>query len=163
MVRASFEQLNAEFGFSFVLAPIPEPGRVEAELSLIERNYGAYLGLGQAWRMAGHGAMDQFRRMLLSKLRVVFENFASELELWSKTASGQVDVQLRERRKAFKRRREALERIQSAAGELERRIGELEGQEQRLRELQQRLDALVAATDSTARALPDLLARRDAA
>jgi chromosome segregation ATPase len=113
--------------------------------------------------MAGPGAMEQFRRMLLSKLRVVFENAASEIELWSKTASGQVDVQLRERRRAFKRRREALERIQSASGELERRISELESQERRLRDLQQRLDGLIAATESTARALPEMQARRDAA
>jgi Dynamin family len=163
MVQASFEQLNAEFGFSFALTPVPDPGRVKDELALIERNYGKYLGLGQAWRMAGTGGMEQFRRMLLSKLRVVFENAASEIELWSKTASAQVDLQLRERRRAFKRRREALERIQSASGELERRISELESQEQRLRELQQRLDGLVAATESTARALPEMRARRDAA
>jgi hypothetical protein len=154
MVQASFEQLNAEFGFSFALSPVPDADRVADELALIERSYARYLGLGQAWRMAGPGAMEQFRRMLLSKLRVVFENAASEIELWSKTASGQVDVQLRERRRAFKRRREALERIQSASGELERRIAELETQE---------LDGLIAATESTARALPEMLARRDAA
>jgi len=163
MVQASFEQLNAEFGFSFVLAPLPDAAAVDNDLTLIERSYGKYLGLGQAWRMAGQGAMEQFRRMLLSRLRVVFETAASELELWSKAATGQVEVQLRERRRTFARRRAALERIQSAAGELERRITELESQEHRLRDLQQRLDALVAATDSTARELPGLLARRDAA
>ena len=35
--------------------------------------------------------MEQFRRMLVSKLRVVFENASSELELWNKAASAQVD------------------------------------------------------------------------
>ena len=67
--------------------------------------------------------------MLLSKLRVVFENAAGEMELWSKGASSQVEVQLRERRRAFVRRREALQRIQSAAGELEQRISEVQAQE----------------------------------
>ena len=76
--------------------------------------------------------MEQFRRMLVSKLRVVFENASSELELWNKAVSAQVDSQLRERRKAFKRRRETLEKIQSAAGELEQRIDEIEAQDERL-------------------------------
>ena len=58
--------------------------------------------------------------MLLSKLRVVFENASGEIELWNKAASAQVDAQLRERRAGFKRRRETLERIQIAGGELER-------------------------------------------
>ena len=45
--------------------------------------------------------------MLVSKLRVVFENASGELELWNKAASAQVDSQLRERRRGFKRRRES--------------------------------------------------------
>jgi DNA repair exonuclease SbcCD ATPase subunit len=63
---------------------------------------------------------------------VVFENASAELEMWNKAASAQVDSQLRERRRAFRRRREALERIQGAASELEQRIGELESQDKRL-------------------------------
>ena len=47
--------------------------------------------------------MEQFRRMLVSKLRVVFENASGELELWNKAASAQIDSQLRERRRSFKR------------------------------------------------------------
>jgi len=72
--------------------------------------------------MAAPGFAEQFRRMLLSKLRVVFENAAGELELWSKGASSQVEVQLRERRRAYVRRRDTLQRVQSAASELEQRI-----------------------------------------
>ena len=79
------------------------------ELGRIEDNYGRYFGFGQAWRMATPGFAEQFRRMLMSKLRVVFENAAGEIELWSKAASGQVELQLRERRRAFARRREALQ------------------------------------------------------
>ena len=98
--------------------------------------------------------------MLLSKLRVVFENAAGDIEMWSKSAGVQVEQQLRERRKAFQRRREALERIQAAAGELEQRIGEVEAQDGHLRDLQQRLDRLTSETVSIALGL---LAPADAA
>ena len=89
--------------------------------------------------------MEQFRRMLVSKLRVVFENASGELELWNKTASQQVDSQLRERRRNFRRRREALERIQNAAGELEQRITEIEAQDQRVNQLLARVSELGGA------------------
>ena len=80
--------------------------------------------------------MEQFQRMLLSKLRVVFESAAGEIELWSKAASAQIESQLRERRRAFAHRHEALQRIQAAAGELEQRIAEVEPQDKRLAGLQ---------------------------
>jgi hypothetical protein len=163
MVDASFAQLNAEYGFAFQLGPLPDLTRFDAELDLIERRYGEHLTVTRAWRLAAPGASEQFRRMLLSKLRVVFETASSELEMWSKSAESQIESQLRERRHGFKRRREALERIQSAAGELEQRIGELEAQEQHLRELQHRLDALVGAIDAATHDMPELTARRDAA
>jgi hypothetical protein len=132
MLHASFSRLNAEFGFSLVVGKAPDIARFEAELDLIERSYVQYLGLTQALRLGQPAFMEQFRRMLISKLRVVFENASSDLELWNKTASSQVDAQLRDRRKTFKRRREAMERIQSAANELEQRITEIESQDQRL-------------------------------
>ena len=91
-----------------------------------------YLGLTQALRLSQPKFMEQFRRMLMSKLRVVFENASGELEMWNKSASAQVDSQLRERRRSFRRRRESLERIQAAAGELETRMAEIEAQDQRL-------------------------------
>jgi len=132
MLGASFTKLNAEFGFGLALPKDPDLARYLRELELIERNYVQYLGLTQALRLSQPKFMEQFRRMLVSKLRVVFENASGELELWSKAASAQVDSQLRERRRGFRRRREALERIQSAAGELEQRIAEIESQDQRL-------------------------------
>jgi hypothetical protein len=69
--------------------------------------------------MAAPGFAEQFRRMLTSKLRVVFENASGELEMWSKSAQSQVETQLRERRRSFTRRRDALQRVQGATGELE--------------------------------------------
>jgi Dynamin family len=151
MLEASFRQLNAEFGFAFTLGIAPDLSRYRAELDLISQNYSRYVGFSQAWRMAVPGFAEQFRRMLVSKLRVVFENAAGDIELWSKAATTQVDQQLRERRKAFQRRREALERIQAAAGELEQRIAEVEAQDEHLRDVQQRLDRGI--NDSVALAL----------
>lgn len=153
MLEASFRQLNTEYGFAFALGIAPDLGRYRAELDLIAQNYGRYVGLSQAWRLAVPGFVEQFRRMLVSKLRVVFESAATDIELWGKGASTQVEQQLRERRKAYQRRREALERIQSAGGELEQRIGEVEAQDQHLRDLQQRLDRSVSDTVSIARGM----------
>ncbi|CAD5372124.1 Dynamin family protein [Rubrivivax sp. A210] len=151
MLEASFVQLNTEFGFAFALGPVPSLHSFRGEIELIEQSYGRYLGFSQAWRMAAPGFAEQFRRMLLSKLRVVFENAAGELEMWSKAAQGQVEMQLRERRKSFSRRRDALKRVQAAAGGLELRIAEVQAQDDHLRQLQGRLDAIAADAIANAR------------
>jgi hypothetical protein len=130
MLGVSFGRLNAEFGFSLALAKGPELDRFERELAMIERNYVQYLGPTQALRLSSPRFMEQFKRMLVSRLRVVFENASGEVELWNKSASSQVDSQLRERRRSFRHRRETLERIETAASELETRISELEAQDQ---------------------------------
>jgi hypothetical protein len=143
MLEASFAALNAEYGFSLSTGSTPELGRFVRDLELIERNYVQYLGLTQALKLTQARFLEQFRRMLVSRLRVVFESASVELELWNKTASSQIDAQLRDRRRAFKRRRESLERIQSAAGELQSRLVELETQDQHTQELQQRLGELL--------------------
>jgi hypothetical protein len=135
MLQASFRQLNTDYGFALSLTRLPSLERTDRELDLIERSYVQYLGLSHALRLAEPRFMEQFRRMLLSKLRMAFENASGDIELWHKSASNQVDSQLRERRRAFKRRREGLERIQGAAGELDSRIADLEGQDQRLQQL----------------------------
>jgi hypothetical protein len=154
MLGASFGRLNAEFGFSLAMNKPLDFDRFSSELQLIESNYVQYLGLTLALRLAQPKFMEQFRRMLISKLRVVFENASSELELWNKAVSAQVDSQLRERRKAFKRRREALEKIQSAAGELELRLEEIEQQDLRLVQLHSRVDELADALRAHAFAAP---------
>jgi hypothetical protein len=154
MLEGSFRQLNSEFGFTFALAPLPDLAPFLAELTLIEQNYGRYLGFSQSWRLAAPGFSEQFRRMLLSKLRVVFESAAGEIEHWSKAASSQVEVQLRERRRAYARRREALQRVQQAASELEQRISEVQAQDEQLGMMQARLDALVAKAVQSAQRLP---------
>ncbi len=152
MLHASFAKLNAEFGFSLSVGKAPDMQRFVNELALIQRSYVQYLGLTQALRLSQPKFMEQFRRMLVSKLRVVFENASSELELWNKMASSQVDSQLRERRRGFRRRREALERIQAASGELEQRIAELEAQDAQLQQLQARCAEMAARVKDQARA-----------
>lgn len=157
MLAASYAQLNSEFGFALVLDRAPTLERQVRDLDLIARNYSQYLGLSQALRLADARFLEQFRRMLLSKLRVAFEAASGEIELWNKSASSQIDAQLRERRRGFKRRREALERIQHAAADLEQRITELEAQDERDLALQARVGALADAARNRAAALPPLL------
>jgi hypothetical protein len=154
MLEGSFAQLNAQFGFAFVVSPPPRLDGFQAELNLIGQNYGKYLGLSQAWRKASPGFADQFKRMLTSKLRVVFENATAEFELWSTSSLAQAEVQLRERRRGFARRREALQRVSSAAGELEARIQEVQLHDDQLAELHTRVDALASKVVATARTGP---------
>jgi hypothetical protein len=153
MLEASFRQLNTEFGFAFAVAPMPALSSFAEELERLDHNYSKYLGLGQAFRMAAPGFAEQFRRMLLSKLRVVFENAAGEIELWSKSAQGQVEMQLRERRRGFVRRKEALQRVQVASGELEQRIAEVQAQDDHLSAMLARLNAVADEAVASARQL----------
>lgn len=154
MLGASFGKLNGEFGFSLAMTRSPDLARFTAELREIEGSYVQYLGLTQALRLAQPKFLEQFRRMLMSKLRVVFENACAEIELWNKATSSQVDSQLRERRRNFRRRRESLERVQAAAGDLEVRIAELEAQDRRLQGMLRRTRELFDALREQAKAGP---------
>ncbi len=158
MLEGSYRQLNGQYGFAFVVGPPPRLDGFKAELDLIGTSYGKYLGLSQAWRKAAPGFVDQFKRMLMSKLRVVYENAAAEFELWSIGALAQSDVQLRERRRSFARRREALQRVSAATGDLEARIQEVQLQDQQLAELHTRVDTVAARAVATARTGPLALA-----
>ncbi|HZT55931.1 MAG TPA: dynamin family protein, partial [Burkholderiaceae bacterium] len=154
MLGASFGKLNGEFGFSLSMTKSPGMARFVAELGEIETGYTQYLGLTQALRLSNPKFMEQFRRMLVSKLRVVFENASAELELWNKATSSQVDSQLRERRRNFRRRRESLERVQTAASDLENRIAELEAHDMRLQGFLRRAKQLFDALRAQAQAGP---------
>ncbi|WP_374429535.1 dynamin family protein [Ideonella dechloratans] len=155
MLQALFSQLNAEFGFSLNFTPAPDVSRFKNELSLIERNYGRYFNLSSALRLNSTVSSEQFHRMLVSKLRVVFENASAEIESWHQNASGQVDGQFRDRRRGFRRRRESLERIQHATGELEARLAEVETQDNKLLELADQAQAMAARLRQRAEAGPD--------
>jgi len=85
--------------------------------------------------MASSAFKERFVRMLVSKLRVVFETAARDIELWHQSASAQMEAQLRDRRRSFRKRRESLERIQQAAGDLEERVTDVESQSARIESL----------------------------
>jgi hypothetical protein len=158
MLAGSYRQLNSEFGFAFNVVAGPGLRRYVNELDLIERSYGRYLVPTQAWRLSGAGFMDQFQRMLVSKLRTVFESAAGDIELWGKGATSQIELQLRERKAAFEHRHQSLQRVQGAAGDLEARIAEVEAQDKRLAELMWRLDRMANQILAVAEAAPSAAA-----
>ncbi len=137
MLQGTFRQLNAEFGFSLAIALPPELSLFKEELAAIERGYNRYFGLSETLRMASGAFKERFVRMLVSKLRVVFETASRDIELWHQSASAQMEAQLRDRRRSFRKRRESLERIQQAAGELEERVTDVESQTARIEALMQ--------------------------
>jgi hypothetical protein len=154
MLDAAFGKLNAEYGFALALEAGADLAKFRHELALIQRNYVQYLGLTLSLRLSQPKFMEQFRRMLISKLRVVFENASGNVEMWNKAASVQVDSQLRERRRGFRRRSEALQRIQSADGELESRISEIESQDERVQQRMTRVTEHLLALRGQAEEVP---------
>lgn len=154
MLSSYFARLNADFGFALQPAAPVDLSRFLADLDLIESNYEQYLGFTQALRLSQPRFLEQFRRMLVSRLKVVFEGACTDIERWNKTASTQVDTQLRERRRDFRRRRESLERIQGAGLELEERITELESQHDALQKTQTRLQELLNSVLQSTLAVP---------
>jgi hypothetical protein len=143
MLSTAFVQLNTEYGLSLHLPPLPDLQRYLRELGDIEQSHLRYVGVGQALRLAQPGFSERLGRALASRLRVVYESAANDLEMWNKTAASQLDNQLRERRRSYAKRVEAVKRIQEAADGLDGRIAELEAQ---LNELAQQSDALQRMT-----------------
>ena len=73
------------------------------------------------------------------RLRTVFESAANDVDMWSKSATAQLDAQLKERKRSFARRIEAVDRIQNAASGLVERIAEIEAADEQLTALQLQL------------------------
>ena len=144
MLAASFRQLNAEFGFSLQAPKEPELARFMEDLESIERSHLQYLGMSNVLRLSQPAFSERLVRALSTRLRVVFESALGELELWNKSAASQLDAQLRERRRNFKRRLEAIERIQTAASGLDDRITEIVVQETDLDALDHKLKELTS-------------------
>ena len=143
MLAASHRQLNAEFGFALAAAPKPALAAYRRELQRVETAYGQYFGVTKLWRFSDRGFLSQFLQVLLSRLRVVFENAAVEVELWGKTTTTQLETQLRERRRGLHARRDAFSRIEMAGDELERRIQEVQNQETHLQQVDERMTEAV--------------------
>jgi Dynamin family len=162
MLGASFRQLNAEYSFSLQPPPEPEFARYQADLQLIERSHLQYLGLGNALKLAQPEFAERLVRALTTRLRVVFESIQSDLELWSKSTTAQLDSQLRERRKSFMRRIEAIDRIQQAATGLNDRIAEIEASDALLGQLDTKLRELTSYLVREQVTEPGLLERKAA-
>lgn len=145
MLAASHRQINAEFGFALAAGPRPDLAAYRRELQRVETNYGQYFGLTKLWRLSEPGFLAQFQQVLLSRLRVVFENAAVEIELWGKTSSTQMETQLRERRRGLHARRDAFQRIKLASDELERSLQDVQTQEQHLQQVNERIAESVDA------------------
>ena len=143
MLLAGQKGLNAEFGFALVVPPRPGLDKFALELDRIEEGYSRYVGITQVWRLAQPGFMDRFSQMLLSRLRVVFDAAANEIELWARAASNQLDEQLRERRRAVTQRRDAHERIRAAENGLESSIQDLQARQAQFKQLGERIAAEV--------------------
>ncbi len=158
MLRASHARLNAQYAFGLSLDAPPTLQLFARELRAIESGYTRYLGLTHALRLSQPRFMEGFVRMLVSKLRVVFESAAAEIELWSKSASSHLDAQLAERRRAFRRRSEALARVRIATGELEQRIAELGAQDAALAAVLQLAGEQIEALPALAPAAPETAA-----
>jgi Dynamin family len=144
MLTATFRQLNADFNFSLQPPKEPDLARHERDLDQIERSHLQYLGVRNVLKLTQPEFSERLVRALATRLRVVYESALGDVELWNKSAGSQLDAQLRERRRNFRRRLEAIERIQEAASGLDERIGEITAQERELVELDARLTELTS-------------------
>ena len=162
LLDGSFKQLNSEFGFSLVLAPAPDLSECGRQLDALEQNYVHYLGLSNALRLSDDRFMEPFRRMLLDKLQTAFAGALTDIANWHRSASSQLESQLRDRRETFARRHEALARVGTAQDELESRISDLEDQDQRLQALALHTRDLAQSLLQAAKQLPRELASSDA-
>lgn len=128
MLETAFAKLNTEHGFALQVPPAPDLGQLERDLATVERSHVQYLGMGNVLQLVRPEFCERLTRALYTRVRAIFETALGEIELWNKSISGQLDVELRERRRAFTRRIEAIQRIQDAAGDLGARLEELEAQ-----------------------------------
>jgi hypothetical protein len=160
MLAATFRQLNGEHGFSLQAPTEPALDGYLHDLDLVERSHLQYLSLGNTFRLAQPEFADRLVRALSTRLRTIHETALGDIELWSKAAAAQLDVQLRERRRNFSRRLEAIDRIQQASGGLGERIDEIQAQKSNLNQLNTKLseltDYLVTATDPARCAVTDV-------
>ena len=142
MFGGTFRQLNAEFGFSLQVPAAPTMEAFQQELDQIEASHLQYLGVGNVLKLSQSEFAQRLARTLALRLRTILDSAANALDLWSKSATAQLDAQLRERQQSFVRRRAAVQRIQEAAGGLVARLEELEESRQRLSDAAHRLSAL---------------------
>jgi hypothetical protein len=141
MLSATFKTLNAEFGFSLQTPVDLQWHDFDSELASIEASYLQYLGFGYSLKLANPLFGQRMVSALGMRLRQLFESAANDLDLWSKSATSQLDAQLKERQRSFARRLEAMDRIREASSGLVERIAEMESVALQLTVVEQRLGA----------------------
>jgi len=139
MLSASFQQLNAEYGFSLQALTVPPLDSFVQDLHQVESRYVHYLGVANAFQLMQAEFAQRLVRALSMRVQDVHALVVGALELWSKSALAQLDGQLRERRQHFVRRIEAIDRIQQAAGGLDERIAERVQEEHAVEALERKL------------------------
>lgn len=154
MLGATFKELNADFGFSLQAPSDLHLHDFDRELAQIEESYLHYLRFGHAFKLANPLFGQRMVKALGMRLRTIFESAANDLDLWSKSATSQLDAQLKERKRSFARRIEAVDRISEAASGLMERIAEIESAQEQLRALEQRLAQWVQQLLQPAEILP---------
>ncbi|WP_168797271.1 dynamin family protein [Lampropedia aestuarii] len=155
----AFAGLNTEFGFS--LQP-PEPLNLALyvqDLEKIAQSNKGQFSVNNALRFTSNEFNERLIASLAMRLRPVFEAVANELELWSKSSSAQLDVQLKERRHSFLSRSDTIERIEKAEIDLSERLQELNGHVDALAQLSaqltERTQHLEASLNAMLRILDD--------
>ena len=139
MLMATYKELNAEYGFSLQGPAALNLSEFSNDLRAIEANYQQYLGISQVVRLSSAKYSQRLIKALAMRLRTAFESAANEVDLWNKSATAQLDAQLKERKRSFSRRLEAIDRIQGATTGLVDRIAEIEHSEAQLTTIQTQL------------------------
>jgi hypothetical protein len=128
MMAALFSQLNTEYGFSLQALPVPSFSQHRDELKKLEQHHVQYLSLSNALKLTQTEFVDRLVRGLSTQLRAVFEATLYAIEVWSKSADDQLEVQLRDRKDNFTRRLDAINNIQTTAESLSEQVQALEQQ-----------------------------------
>lgn len=155
MLVATFRQLNSEYGFSLLAPAMPDINRYFRALDQVEQSHLKFLSVTNAFRLAQPEFSSRLVRALSTRLRVLHEAVLGDIELWSKSATSQLDAQLRERRRNFSRRLEAIDRIQQASGGLDERIAEIATQGTALQQLEVKLGELTVFVGNAAVDFPE--------
>ena len=145
-----FKKFNSEYGFTLQIDIPPKLNAYAQELKEVEDGHIRYLGVGNLLKLSQPEFIDRLLRALASRLRIVFERALNEIEQWSRNLAGQIDSQLRERRRGLRRRLASIERAEAAASGLDERIEEIEealhGVKKELKTFLQQMDHLLEDT-----------------
>ena len=145
-----FKKFNSEYGFTLQIDIPPKLNAYAQELKEVEDGHIRYLGVGNLLKLSQPEFIDRLLRALASRLRIVFERALNEIEQWSRNLAGQIDSQLRERRRGLRRRLASIERAEAAASGLDERIEEIEealhGVKKELKTFLQHMDHLLEDT-----------------